>query len=354
MGAYIDPHVHLRDGRQAHKETIRHGLLVAYDSNVAAILDMPNTDPAVTTREVVEDRLRLARDAGVPGVFYGLFMGATADPEQLREAVEVCREVPQVVGLKLYAGTSVGDLAVIREEDQRRVYAVLAAAGYDGVLAVHCEKESHFRPVWTPDLPASHCLARPEEAEVASVRDQLAFSREEGYRGKLHIAHVSSPQAVELVAQAREGGMDVSSGVCPHHLVYDWRAMEGEAGIRMKMNPPLRSPASRLKLLEQLHAGKIDWIETDHAPHTLDEKTNPQRGCPSGVPGLAWWPLFEEFLRRQEFSGRKIGRLTFTNAAERFGLDLQAKEVFFVDHRAEYAFDPYVSLEREIGWPPRY
>ena len=167
---YIDLHVHFRDFNQRHKETIKHGLEVAYDSGLDAVFDMPNTDPPIMTRELVMDRLKIAKDTGVSDVFYGVYMGLTANPEQVKRAVDVFREFPQVIGMKLYAGHSVGNLGVITEEDQRRVYETLAREGYGGVLAVHCEKESHLHPeTWKHQQPIIHCYARPENAEIWAI-----------------------------------------------------------------------------------------------------------------------------------------------------------------------------------------
>ena len=359
---YIDTHVHLRDFNQQYKETIKHGLEVARDSGVDAVFDMPNTDPPILTREVVEGRLRRADEAGVPEVFYGLYIGATKDREQLKRAVETYRYFfPRVVGIKLYAGHSVGNLGVVSERDQFNVYQTLAGEGYKGLLVVHCEKESVLdMQAWNPLNAITHCFARPEVAEVESVNDQLRFVRETGFLGKLHIAHISSPSAVDLVGVAKEEGMNVSSAICPHHFIYDWQQMnvqeggegverkvdervERNRGLLWKMNPPLRSPQSRTRVLESLRQGKIDWIETDHAPHTLPEKMS--HPFMSGVPGLAWWPLFEEYLRSQNFSDRLIEKLTFTNAQERLGVDVSRSVRRVRDRREEYAFDPYKQLE---------
>lgn len=90
---YFDAHVHLRDFRQSHKETIKHGLEVARDSGVVAVLDMPNTDPPVTTRDIALARIRRAENADVPEVFYGVYIGLTADPEQVKSAVAATREI---------------------------------------------------------------------------------------------------------------------------------------------------------------------------------------------------------------------------------------------------------------------
>jgi dihydroorotase len=121
-------------------------LEVAYDSGLDAVFDMPNTDPPVMTRELVVDRLRIAKEANIPDIFYGLYMGLTADPEQVKQAVDVFREFQQIIGMKLYAGHTVGNLGVITEKDPRAVYMTLAREDYKGVLAVHCEKESDLHP----------------------------------------------------------------------------------------------------------------------------------------------------------------------------------------------------------------
>ena len=145
---YIDCHVHCRDEEQAKKETIEHALSVAKDSNLSAIFDMPNVARPVTTRKRVLERFELAKSVHSI-IFYGVYIGLTSNPEQIKEAVETYREFfPKkdsgmgVIGLKMFAGKSVGDLAIVEPEQQREVYAQLGKLRYRGVLAVHCEKES--------------------------------------------------------------------------------------------------------------------------------------------------------------------------------------------------------------------
>ncbi len=346
---YIDSHVHFRDFNQRYKETIKHGLEVALDSGLDAVFDMPNTDPPIMTRELIKDRLRIAREANVSDVFYGLYIGLTADPEQVKQASNIFRSFKQVVGMKLYAGHSVGNLGVINKEEQKRVYGTLAKEGYEGVLAVHCEKESELCPdSWDSQQPITHCYARPEKAEIESVRNQLMYAKESGFNGRLHVAHISSPMAVDLVTQAKKEGMDISCGICPHHFIYDWSQMYDKKGVFWKMNPPLREPKSRERIFQQLKKGEIDWIETDHAPHSLTEKfENPFM---SGIPGIAWWPMFEEFLRQNEFTDEQIKQLTYAKIVERFGIDIKRSKRKTKDRRADYPFDPYKKMAVELGW----
>lgn len=322
----IDSHVHCRDFTQAKKETVAHALEVARDSGVSAVFDMPNTNPPLIDKETIVTRLQLAKEAAVSEVFYGLYIGLTIDPEQIKQAVQVYNISHRygnrnVVGFKLYAGQSVGSLAVPLYEDQALIYSFLASEGFDGVLVVHAEKESEFQDVWNPQNPVSHCLARPEKAEIVSVQDQIILSQTASYKGKLHIPHISSPAAVALVTEARKQNIDISCSVCPHHFLFDFTQMRETHGLLWKMNPPLRAPESRVRLLDLLKKGDIDWIETDHAPHLYEEKiAHPYM---SGIPGLPWWPLFVEYLRKENFPDERIRELTFENVAKRFDWTFQ-------------------------------
>jgi len=364
MGIYIDGHVHLRDFEQDHKETIAHGLQVARAAGVAAVFDMPNTKPSILDREVVERRLDLADRANTIQVFYGLYIGLTSKSRQVREAVDIFQDFPQVVGMKLYAGHSVGELAVTELADQKTVYQTLAEAGYKGVLTVHCEKESlilkdeHGEQLFNSGNPVSHSYARPEDAEKESVIDQLQLLRDTNFSGKFNVTHVSTPDAVDLINAAKEEGLDVSSSVCPQHFMLDWKIYtNGSNGALFKVNPALRHPDTRKKMLQYLSEGKIDWIETDHAPHTLEEKTGvtlSKTGKPiymSGLPGLAAWPIFDLYLQHHGFSAEQIEKLTFSNIAERFGLNVtRHKPNHLIDRTGDYVFNPYESIIEELGF----
>jgi len=158
----IDPHVHFRDEEQSYKETIAHGLKLAKEQGVDIVFDMPNTARPILGEADVIRRLKLVPSTEKKR--YCIYIGATADEEQLKEAVDIVGEYPQVIGIKLYAGKSTGGLAVKGEDDQRKIYKVLAKSGYKGVLAVHCEKESLLKDEFDPKKPnyalylkACHC-----------------------------------------------------------------------------------------------------------------------------------------------------------------------------------------------------
>ena len=170
----IDPHVHCRDGAQNYKETIKHVFEIADEQGVDKIFDMPNTSPPIIDEEDVVDRIHIVPEERKEN--YHLFIGATANEWQLRDAVDIFHDfADKVIGIKMFAGKSVGDLEIVSEEDQRKVYQTLANAGYEGVLAVHCEKESEMKPdKWDPTLPISHSIARPVDAEIKSVFESIS------------------------------------------------------------------------------------------------------------------------------------------------------------------------------------
>ena len=348
----VDCHIHDRDEEEDYKETIRHALEVSRDSGVDGHFAMPNPKRPILDRQRVLDRLALADAAGVPEVFYGTYMGLTDDPEQVKEAVATYRELfPRVVGFKLYAGHSIGRLGVIGVHKQIIPYGILVREGYNGVLAVHAEKEEVMIPnAWNSNLPVSHCLARPEACEIESVRDQIMIAEMTGFKGKLHISHISSPSAVDLVVESRRRGLDISCGVCPHHFIYDWTRMYDSDGILFKMNPALRKPGDSRILLEDLRNGKIDLVETDHAPHSLEEKT--AHPFLSGIVSLPWWEMFKEYLRRYNFTEPQIEDVTHNNVCRRFGINIKRGNRLILDRRGDYPINHWENIEKELGWSP--
>jgi len=312
----IDPHVHCRDGEQSFKETISHVLRLCDEQGVDIVFDMPNTEPPLLTADDVDQRLRLIPSEDWRR--YRLFLGATADEKQLREAARMAQTCDHVVGLKLYAGASTGTLAIQSEREQEKVYARLAALDYRGVLAVHCEKESLFTKVFDPARPSSHSEARPPAAETASLDDQIRFARETGFRGILHICHISTAESLERVKAARKH-MLITCGVTPHHLLWSVSQTHRPDGLIYKVNPPLRDPSDTIALRLALKQGDINWLESDHAPHPISEKLYPPYA--SGYPSLCLYrQMVEEYLPFWGVTADQIKKLTCDNI----------KQIFFV------------------------
>ena len=317
-----DPHVHFRDWNQSNKETVLHGMLAASKAGFDVFFDMPNCNPPLTDRTTIEKRILLGQKAEQElksqgfDVRYHVYCGITQDSSQIREMVRAYNDLfPAVCGMKMFASQSTGNMGIIDPDAQKSVYRTLAEENYRGVIAVHCEKESLFRP----DEPV-HSKKRPPESEQASVRDQISFAEESTFKGTLHIAHISTAGAIEAVREARKRNIiRITCGATPHHILLN---LTQETDI-IKMNPPLRDEQNRKAIWNALFDGTIDWIESDHAPHTLQDKKN---GA-SGLPGFEGMLLTIRKLREAGMPEKRLEDLLCTNALKVFGIKEKSKTV---------------------------
>jgi dihydroorotase len=309
----IDPHVHCRDFEENYKATIESTLDLAMHQGVKYVFDMPNTRPPIIDEATLKRRLD-----SVPQRYkenYFLYLGLTADDDQVKRAVELYHNYPQVIGFKMFAGKSVGGLAIINPDKQFEVYKTLTEEKYEGVIAVHCEKEDYIKPVFNPKIPITHAFQRPPIAEIESIKDQITFAKESGFKGNLHILHLSTSEGLEEVIKAKKL-IKITSGVTPHHIMLNYSSMLGNMGLMYKVNPPLRDISNVFALRRALKEDKIDWIESDHAPHTLDEKLSKYF---SGMPSLLLYRTFvSNFLPYIGLSAKQIENLTYNNIIRTF------------------------------------
>lgn len=313
----IDAHVHLRDWNQKNKETIFHGLLIGSLCGIDTFFDMPNTNPALTTMEAIGKRLadgeaaaKVISEKTDKTISYHVYGGLTPDKNQIKEMVDAYNMLyPRVCGLKLFAGQSTGNMGIVEKEQQEGVYRALTELGYKGVVAVHCEKEAFF-----DKTKEKHSEVRPPKSEEESVRDQIEACIKVGFEGTLHIAHISTEGALKLVKEARkEGKLHITCGATPHHLLKN----ESMASKWAKMNPPLRPECDREALWEGLFDGTVDWVESDHAPHTLEDK---EKGA-SGIPGFEGTLLLIKQLREESMEEERLNDLFSRNVFKTFGME---------------------------------
>jgi len=270
----VDVHVHLRDPGLTQKDDFFSGTESAAAGGVTTVVDMPNTVPPVTDGERLRDKLRtVSRNANVD---FGLYGGPTnaVDVESSRGAT----------AFKTYLAESTNAPAV--RDDATLAGILLSVAQADSFLAAHCEDPAAFRPGAAKGLEDHHRL-RPIEAEVAAVQ---RVARLRG-AARVHIAHVTTAGA----ARARPPGATCEA--TPHHLLL---STASSLGARGKVNPPLRPEGDRDALWRELLAGGIDMFASDHAPHTLEEKSQAFDAAPAGVPGVATtFPVLFRYVRRQ-------------------------------------------------------
>jgi dihydroorotase len=352
----VDPHVHLRDWGDDSKDTIEHGLKVALSCGITEVFDMPNTKPPLTNRELILDRISEAEDAinnlRNKSLTYRVYAGLTNNKEQIKEMVETYFELfPMVIGLKMFAGNSTGGMGIVKKKDQELVFKTLAEEKFDGVLVIHCEKESLMTPKLfnLKDL-STQSIARPKEAEIESVSEMINLAKKSLFKGTLHIAHISCKESIELVKKTREedNNFNITCGATAHHSLL----VEKDANFKTyaRMNPPLRSEDDRAAVFNGLLDGSVDWIESDQAPHTLKDKKN---GA-GGIPGFSGTLLLIERLIAEGASKERISQLVGKRVYEVFKLDStglsfsvgnikKLKEKSDVA-AAEYPYDAFINL----------
>ncbi|MCK6548158.1 dihydroorotase [Myxococcota bacterium] len=275
MPGVIDPQVHFREPGLTHKEDLGSGSRACAAGGVTTFLEMPNTSPPTTTEEALA--WKYARAAETAVVDHGFFIGATASN------VELLDRVPGAVGIKIFMGSSTGDLLVNERADLERIFA-----SGRRLIAVHAEDEARLRarkPLFAHRTdPAAHTELR--DAECARLATELAMELSEKYQRRLHILHMTTRDEVELLATRGKGDGRVTAECLPQHLVLNAPEIYERIGTRAQMNPPLRTKEHTEGLWRGLHAGLIDCIATDHAPHTLEEKALGFGKAPSGMPGV--------------------------------------------------------------------
>jgi dihydroorotase len=276
MPAFVDPHVHLRVPGEEHKEDLETGTRAAAAGGFCAVVAMPNTDPVVDSAPILRAlRDAAARDARMPVAFMASITRGLRGAE-LTEMAELRAE--GAIGFT-DDGKPVVAAGVLRKALQ---YQRLAG----GLLVLHEEDPSLSGRGAMHEGEVSALLG---VAGIPSVSESTMAARDcslAGYEGaRIHLQHLSCAESVEVVAAAKQRGVQVTCEVTPHHLCLTDEAVRG-LDTRMKMNPPLRPEADRQALIEGLRSGVIDCIATDHAPHARDEKEVPFEQAPMGTTGL--------------------------------------------------------------------
>lgn len=271
----IDMHVHLREPGFEHKETIATGTRSAAMGGFTTIACMPNTKPAIDNYALIEYIYLKSEKEGVVNV---IPVGAITVGQQGKRLTDIEGMVQKGCPAISEDGKSVMDEALMRE-------AMEKAAALKIPVLNHCE-----------DLPlAAGCMHAGTQSEklglrgIPSIAEENIISRDMEIAKQtgchLHIQHISTKGAVELVRQGKKQGISITSEVCPHHFVLTDESVDG-VNTNTKMNPPLRGIEDVEAILEGLQDGTIEVIATDHAPHTAEEKAQPYDKAPFGIVGL--------------------------------------------------------------------
>lgn len=276
----IDDQVHFRDFELSHKATIESESRAAVAGGVTSYMEMPNTKPPAINREVLEEKF--ARAAQVSSANYAFYVGATEDNH---EAALAMADDPRVPGLKIFMGSSTGNMLVEDTEALERFFRE-----WPRLIATHCEDEPTVRrnleaalKEFGPRIPIDqHPVIRSVEACLLSSR--WATETALKYGTHLHVLHLTTADELELFRKPRPEGSRITCEVCVHHLRFTSEDYP-KLGTRIKCNPAIKAPENREALWQALNAGDIDIIATDHAPHTREEKAMPDyQDQPAGLP----------------------------------------------------------------------
>ena len=291
-----DIHIHARDDvscQESHKETFLTAGEAALNGGVVHVADMPN-NPAAP----IDDASYLAKQQHLsdrsPPIHVTLYAGIGPGT----------RPLSQPVPYKAYMGPSVGDLffRTLSELDETLEH-------YRGCcVSFHCED---------PELldvhrgASTHEQQRPPECELSATRFAIQMIEKYELTGKL--CHYSVGEGLPLICEARDRGLPVTCEVTPHHLFYDLDSITIENRGLMQMNPPLRADADRRAMLEALRSGTLDYLATDHAPHTLAEKALGVSGQPhlDTYGGFVTWLLLSE-----DFSPERVAAICSENPGD--------------------------------------
>jgi dihydroorotase-like cyclic amidohydrolase len=312
LPAPVDPHVHLRGMDWSHKATFASETAAAVAGGYWAVLDMPNTPPSTIDRAALDRKLAEINAQAVCD--WGLYFGASQSNNQ--EAYP--HTIQDVCGLKMFNNATTGDLLIADQPTRDRHYSAWPG---EKIIAVHAEGET--------------------------VADILELVRK--YRKRTHFLHISTAVEIDYLTAARNENLPVTVGVCPHHLWLTESDLSALGPFGM-MKPTLKTGSDRDALWRAIESGIVDIVESDHAPHTLEEKTS--QNPPYGVPGLeTTLPLLCTAVHKGQLTIERMIELVSINPRRIFNLDAPQATFTVIDLDASYVIERS-GLRTQCSWSP--
>lgn len=277
----IDTQVHFREPGLTHKEDIEHGSLGALLGGLTGFFEMPNTSPSTTTTDLLQAKINIAKEKS--HTHFAFYIGATN--ENIFELAKIEKH-PNCCGIKIFMGSSTGQLLV---EGDAALEQILLNSKKP--VAVHSEDEFILRKnkeiffeenkTYSPDL---HPVWRSTESALSSTQRILTLAAKT--KRHVHILHISSKEEVDYIREFKKQYSHCSFEVLANHLSLYAPECYQHLGTLAQQNPPIREKIHYDSLWQAVREGVFDIIASDHAPHTLEEKTKPYPNSPSGTPGV--------------------------------------------------------------------
>lgn len=350
----IDDQVHFREPGLTHKGDIESESRAAIAGGTTSFIEQPNTVPNAVTQELLEEKYKIAAEKSYAN--YSFSMGGTNDNLE-----EVLKTNPKnVAAIKLFLGSSTGNMLVDNPETLEEIFSKVKMP-----ICVHCEDETTIRKnteiykeQYGEDIPVRfHHLIRSEEACYLSSSKAVELARKTGAR--LHIYHLSTAKETELFRNdipLKE--KKITAEVCVHHLHFTNADYETKGSL-IKWNPAVKTEKDKTGLWEALLDDRIDVIATDHAPHTLEEKSNKYLKCPSGAPLVQHsLQVMFEYYKKGKISLEKVVEKMCHNPAILFEIEKRGfikegykADLVLVDLNKEYTVSKENILYK-CGWSP--
>ncbi len=338
---FVDVHVHLREPGFLSKETILTGTKAAAHGGYTDVCSMPNLNPTPDSLKHLKLQLdAIEKDASVHVYPYGTITVGEAG-EKMADLEEMA---PYVIGF------SDDGRGVQKEEMMEN--AMLKAKALDKIISAHCEDNDLLFGGYIHDGEYAKEHGHRgicSESEWGPIKRDIELVKKTGCA--YHVCHISTKESVELIRQAKKDGVNITCETGPHYLVMNDGMLKEEG--RFKMNPPIRSEEDRKALVEGIMDGTIDVIATDHAPHTLEEKSRGLEKSPMGVTGIetAFPVAYTKLVKENVISLEKLVDLLHNNAKKRFGIgtDITVGEkanlcVFDLDATIDVSEDFFLSM----------
>ena len=294
----IDSQVHFREPGLTHKEDLETGSKAAVMGGVTAVFEMPNTKPETTSAEALADKVSRATHRMYSD--FAFYVGGTRENfEQISEL----EKLPASAGIKVFIGSSTGDLLV---EDDAGLEQIISRLGRRA--AFHSEDEFRLRERISHQVPgnaSSHPVWRDVEAARLCTERLLRIAKK--YQKRIHVLHISTADELPLLSAHRDLA---TVEMTPHHLTLSANDYE-RLGTKLQMNPPVRGPEHRDALWRAINSGLVDVLGSDHAPHTLEEKAKPYPQSPSGMTGVQTLvPIMLDHVNKGKLSLQRLVDLT--------------------------------------------
>jgi dihydroorotase len=350
----IDDQVHFREPGLTHKGDIASESKAAVAGGITSYIEQPNTVPNAVTQELLEEKYQIASKTSYAN--YSFMMGGTNDNLE-----EILKTNPKnVAGLKLFLGSSTGDMLVDSSASLEKIFSNTKL-----LIAVHSEDETivknnlaKYKEIYGDDIPVTK---HPEIRSVAACYEStvrvIALAKKTGAR--LHVFHISTAKELDLFTNKMPlEKKQITAEVCIHHLWFTDADYETKGSL-IKWNPAVKSQVDKDALWKALLDDRIDVIATDHAPHTLEEKSNPYTTCPSGGPLVqhALVAMMEAY-NKGKISMEKIVEKMCHNPAKIFKIENRGfiKEGYFADLVLVNPHMPWSVKKENIiakcGWSP--